>query len=69
MTTTINIKSVTINITAKEQESAAKEAVRKYLSRPFDPKTDGTEIEIDDERLPKSIRRAIGNLKHCTMGF
>jgi len=68
--TTFNIKTVNINIGADEQKQAAREALRKHLTRPFNPDTDGTPIEIDDDdrKLPKSVRRALGNLKHCAMG-
>jgi hypothetical protein len=66
--TTINIKTVNINIDSGSQKKAAQEAIyRLHAKRPFNPQTDGTEIEIDDERLPISARRILGNLKHSAM--
>jgi len=67
--TTTNIKTVNINIDSGKQKKAAQEAIyRLNASRPFNPATEGSEGEIEDERLPKSVRRALGNLKHCVMG-
>jgi hypothetical protein len=66
--TTINIKTVNINIDSEKQRKAELEAISRYLTRPFNPATDGYDVEVEDEHLPKSVRRAIGNLKHCTMG-
>jgi hypothetical protein len=67
----INIKTVNINIDSGKKDKAAKatqEALyRLHALRSFNPATDGTEIE-PEERLPKSVRRYLGNLKHSAMG-
>jgi len=50
--TTINIKTVNINIDSGKQRDAAKEALyRLQALRSFNPATDGTEIEVEDDKL------------------
>jgi len=68
---TINIKTVNINIGSTDKDKTAKAAqealYRLQALHSFNPTTDGSVIE-PEERLPKSVRRYLGNLKHCAMG-